>query len=576
MFDAVTLAAVADELNETILRGRVQEIVQLDALSFGFEVYANHARHYLYVTARTDDARVHLVSQKLRASGQAPSPLLLLLRKHAEGAFIDSIAPMPNERVLKIVFDHSVEGVATLVVETMGKYSNIILVDASNMVVDAVKRVPSSINRVRVTLPNHAYAPPPPQNKLGLSEITLDDLARILDANPNAPLWQTLVKSISGVSPLLAREVEHQFHVIARSREAATKQSPNQNLEIASSHDPSTSLRSAQDALLAMTLNQLTHSPWHPSVAFEEDEPASFAPYTLTQYSDTRSFDSISVAIETFYGALDSYAAAKEPLRVAIAEARDKLARKRDQLAQSLPDANEVERLKTSGEMILAYQFQIRPGKKELEVELEDGKLKIALDARLSVVENAQKYFKDYHRAKDALERVPALLAAANAEVEYAEQMLNDLELAENRADLDAAVNAAREAGLLPEAKYKRKVAPSEPRTFTSKEGFTILVGKNARQNEEITFHRANAEDLWLHARNVPGSHVVIVRAGREVPESTIQEAAKMAARFSQARDDLRVDVIVTQRKNVHRVKGGKAGMVTVRQEQIISVALSN
>ena len=571
MFDAVTLAAVADELNQKILRGRVQEIVQLDALSFGFEVYANHARHYLYVTARTDDARVHLVSQKLRASGEAPSPLLLLLRKHTEGAFIDSIAPMPNERVLKIVFDHSVEGVATLVVETMGKYSNIVLVDASNMVVDAVKRVPSSINRVRVTLPNHAYVPPPPQKKLGLSEITLDDLSRILDANPNAPLWQVLVKSIAGTSPLLAREVEHRTQVIASAEGA--KQSLKSVSEIASSQKSLlATLALAHGA--SVTLNQLAHAPWHPSVAFEDDEPASFAPYVLTQYADTRSFDSISVAIETFYGALDSYAAAKEPLHIAITEARDKLARKRDQLAQSLPDANQVERLKTSGEMILAYSYEIKPGQKMLQVELGDLRLEIPLNPQLSVVENAQKYFKDYHRAKDALERVPALLAAAHAEVEYAEQMLNDLELAENRADLDAAVNAAREAGLLPEAKQKRKVMPSEPRTFTSKDGFMIWVGKNARQNEEITFHRASAEDLWLHAHNVPGSHVVIVRAGREIPESTIQEAAKLAAQYSQARDDSRVEVIVTERRHVHRVRGGKTGMVTVRKEQIISVAV--
>ena len=182
MFDAVTLSAVVDELNAKILHGRIQEIVQLDALTFGFEIYAQHQRHYLFVTAHPDDARIHLISQKLRGAGETPSPLLLLLRKRAENAFIDSITQLPNERVLKIQLDHSVEGVSTLVIETIGKYSNIILLDADGVVIDAVKRVTPAMNRVRVTLPRHKYAPPPPQNKL--TTIAESTLAQILADHP--------------------------------------------------------------------------------------------------------------------------------------------------------------------------------------------------------------------------------------------------------------------------------------------------------------------------------------------------------------------------------------------------------
>jgi len=370
MFDATTLAAIADELNEKILRGRVQEIVPLDALTFGLEIYAQHARHYVYVTAHPDDARVHLVSQKLRGGGETPSPFLLLLRKYAEGAFVDSVAPLPNERVLKVQFDHAVEGVSTLVVETIGIYANLILVDAGGTVIDALKRVPSTINRARTILPRHAYAPPPPQSKFSPRELTPSDLVQVLAENRGAPLWQALVKSVAGVSPLLAREIEHRV--------------------------PPSSSETQRAQELWGTLRSLVCPPWQPTVAFEEGEPAAFAPYTLTQLADARPFDSISAAIEAFYGAPESYAAVKEPLRARIAEARDRLARKRDALAESLPSAEEVERLKASGEWILASAAQITPGQDALTVEREDGRLEIPLNPQLSAVENAQRYFKEY------------------------------------------------------------------------------------------------------------------------------------------------------------------------------------
>ncbi|HEX7594266.1 MAG TPA: NFACT RNA binding domain-containing protein [Anaerolineae bacterium] len=553
MFDAVALAAVADELNEKILHGRVQEIVQLDARSFSFEIYAQQARQYLFVTTRPDDARVHLVAQKMRGSGESSSSFLSLLRKYAEGAFVDSIAPLPHERVLKIQFDHAVEGVSTLVIETIGKYSNLILVDAGGSVIDALKRIPSAISRARVVLPKHPYAPPPAQNKLSPAQIDVTDLARVLaDAQRRgAPLWQTLVKSVAGVSPLFAREIAFR---VARNDNAPA--------------DP------ARAGEILATLAQLSHAPWQPSVAFEENEPAAFAPYALTHFADTRAFDSISAAIEAFYGAPDSYAAAKEPLREQIGAARDRLARKCDALAQEQTQPAEIERLKASGEMILAYASQIAAEQKILLAETAAGVLKIPLDPQLSAVENAQKYFKDYHRAKDAAARVPALLAAAKAELEYAEQMLNDLELAESRAEIDAVILAAREAGLITAAKPRAKVQASEPRAFQSRDGFTILVGKNARQNEEITFRRAKPDDLWLHARNVAGAHVVIVGAGRAVPDSTVQEAAALAAQSSQARGDPRVDIIVTPRRNVHRVRGGRTGMVSVRESRTITVIM--
>ncbi|MBI3536555.1 MAG: DUF814 domain-containing protein, partial [Chloroflexi bacterium] len=203
-----------------------------------------------------------------------------------------------------------------------------------------------------------------------------------------------------------------------------------------------------------------------------------------------------------------------------------------------------------------------------------NGKMIIRLDPKFSAVENAQKYFAEYKRLKVAAARVPALLARANADLEYAEQMLNDLELAENRAEIDAVMHAARAAGLVNQTRRVPKIPArvSAPREIKSRDGFTILIGKNARQNEDITFNHARPNDLWLHARGVAGAHVVIRGAGKEIPLSTIKEAAQLAAQNSQARNESRVDVIVTEKKNVRRVRGGKPGMVTVREERVVRV----
>jgi predicted ribosome quality control (RQC) complex YloA/Tae2 family protein len=574
MFDAITLAAVADELNEKVSRGRVQQVVQLDALSFGLEIYSQHARHYVYMTAHPEDARIHLVAEKLRGSGETPSGFLLLLRKYAEGAFVDSVATLPHERVLRIQFDHSVEGVTTLVVETIGRYSNLILVDAGGRVIDALKRIGPQVNRARVTLPKQEYSPPPPQSKLDPSTLTAPTLARALGGSRVSPLWQVLVKSIAGVSPLLAREVAFRLAVFEKS--------PNREADQVIAGP-------AQAGDVLAILAQLSRAPWEPSVGYEmgaegvgeSAEPAAFAPYRLTQYPVLRSYDSISAAIEAFYGALESYGAAKEPLREMLLSARERLTRRRDALAQSLPTEQEVEQLRTSGELVLAYASQVEPGQRILKAESAEGVVEIPLDPKLSAVENAQRYFRQYHRAKDSAARIPPLLEAAEAEVQYADQMLNDLELAENRGEIDAVIAAAREAGFLPTARPAAKPsgaakgAAGEPRVFQSRDGFTILVGRNAHQNEDVTFRRAQPEDLWLHAREAAGAHVVILKRGREIPESTIREAGQLAAYYSQARGDSRVDVIVTERRHVRRARGGRTGMVTVRNARTLSVRLA-
>ncbi|MCI0477361.1 MAG: NFACT RNA binding domain-containing protein, partial [Anaerolineales bacterium] len=286
---------------------------------------------------------------------------------------------------------------------------------------------------------------------------------------------------------------------------------------------------------------------------------------------------SMSAALKKFFGAEESYEAVKVPLRAQIESALEKLRRKRASLQRELVGAEEIENLKLKGEMILGYQYALTPGQTQLRAEVtEELTLDIALDAELSPVENANKYFDQYKRARDARSRVPERIAEVENEIAYAEQILNDLDAAETRAEIDQVIEEAREAQLLAESKMRSSGhAPrSEARQFTSPDGLQILVGRNARQNDELTFERAKPDDMWLHARGHAGSHVVILSNGADVPETTLEFAASLAAYYSQARSEGAVDVIYAPRKNVHRVRGAGAhpGLVTVRDEKVARV----
>jgi predicted ribosome quality control (RQC) complex YloA/Tae2 family protein len=257
------------------------------------------------------------------------------------------------------------------------------------------------------------------------------------------------------------------------------------------------------------------------------------------------------------------------------------LQRKVLSLQREMVPPAEIEKLKLSGEMILGYQYALAPGQTQLRAEvMQDWTLDIALDPQLSPIENANRYFDQYKRARDARARVPERIAEAENELAYAEQILNDLDTAETRVEIEQVAEEARAANLLHETKLRSsgRAPQSEPRQFVSPDGLTVLVGRNARQNDELTFQRAKAEDVWLHARGHAGSHVVILSNGEAVPETTLVFAAALAAYYSQARSESAVDVIYTPRKNVHRVRsaGAHPGLVTVKEEKVIRVAPRN
>lgn len=559
-FDALTMACVAGELRSTILGGRVQRVLLPDTLSVGLEIYAQRQRHYLLASAHAEMGRLLLASERLRRGVDKETGLLLLLRKYARGAVVVAIEQPPFERILRLEFDHPEWGCSELVVELMGRHSNVILVDAGHRVLDAVKRVGPQMSSTRPLLPGQPYTPPPPQPKLPPSDLTEYRLQQILaEQKPETQLWQALVQGLRGTSPLLAREIT--FRAVGHPR--ATVAQVQQM----------TPLLETVHQLLA----PLDDGQWQPTVVLEGEQPVVYAPYPVTHRGTPQAMPSISQAIEAYTAAVasvDPYTAARRSVQEAIAAARTRLERRRQALENSLRQAAEADRWRQWGEFVLAYAHAITPGQRELVAETGNGEpLRIPLDPEKSAVDNAQAYFVRYRKAQRAAEGGPARLEETILALRDLEQLETDLELASNRPEIDAVRAALVEARHLKAKRGKTpKTVPGKPLSLTSPDGLTILVGRNSRQNDVVTFRRAQGDDWWFHVRGVPGAHVIVRAEGQALPPDTLQQAAALAAYFSQLRDEAQVPVDYTRRRHVRRIPGGAPGLVTYTREQTIRV----
>lgn len=554
-FDALTTAAITAELNAELLDGRVQGVLLPDQSSVGLEIYARRQRCYLFASAHPQQARVHLLTDKPRRGVESAPPLLLLLRKYVCGARLVDVRQPPAERILHLAFDGS-QGRVTLVIETIGRYSNLVLVGEDGTVLDALKRVGPKINRYRVVLPNCPYVPPPPQDKLLPAEVTEYRLRQLLAQwSPETPLRRALVGGIAGLSPLAAREIAFRALGDADAPAGAAQRI--------------TPLLEAQRALFL--------EPPQPCVVRDEEdgEVVAFASYPLTHMGTWEPVEHMSAAVMAYFGEETAgYQAARAPLFEAIQAGRQRLARRRDRLAEEGAAAHDPDSLRQMGEAILAYAHQIQPGQSDLVAEWVAGEspLHVSLDPTLSPSENAQVYFQRYRKAQGMAEHIPARLRQVEAEEEYLDQLAQDLEMAEDRPEIDAVRAALVQAGYLKPKRRSFSSPSSRLLRFTSPDGFLAWVGKNALQNEEVTFRRAAPDDLWLHARGVPGAHVVIRTEGQSVPERTIEWAARLAAYYSRGRNDTRVAVDVVERRHVRHRKGGRPGQVVYRHERTLNV----
>jgi predicted ribosome quality control (RQC) complex YloA/Tae2 family protein len=683
--DAITLAAVADEWRKLLIGARIDTIIQPTEYALALQCYAPYVAHladthnvqgggganrWLYLSAHPQLARVHITALKPQKIVSEPPPFVMLLRKYLEGARIESIIQPRWERVLEIVAGYrrspeSEERVRfRLIVEIMGRLSNIIFCDENGMILGSLKRVSSEVNRYREIVAGIPYVPPPPQQRLfagqmlprleptkvtaaQLSLCAADMLTSPSEGKPSkkagdnrveqpavkpfdvsgvVPLelstpggagsdvrfssfprsvggycnqvWQLLTKYLLGWSPLMAREAVYR-----------------------TTEDAETPLVAAHEAIweeLAWNVRNLaalydTHA-WQPQMIEQKQSanpatplPIAVAPYVLEQYTQmpgvhVRQSPAINVLLDDYFAHSewrDALKGLRSPLRKVLQTQRDRCQRKAELLQQEMVTSEEAARYRLFGDLLLAHQSEISQGQKNVTLQNYFGEaadvVTVSLDPRFDAVGNAQRYFNKYHKLRRALELVPDQIAHNNVELMTIEQLLTDLVLAEDatevahvkdevraagyirgKASLDKKVQKAAKKGKGSKQAKGKPVPPGGgvPLRIQSREGFTLLVGKNSRQNEDVTFHQASAHDMWLHARGVAGAHVIIKAAGRQIPQSAIEQAASLAAYYSEARGTTSAPVDYTLQRYVRHMKNGGPGMVIYDHERTIYVSV--
>ncbi|HEU4325669.1 MAG TPA: NFACT RNA binding domain-containing protein [Roseiflexaceae bacterium] len=574
-FDALTLAAVVGELQTTLVDGRIQRVLLTSPVSLALEVYAQRRRHHLLLSAHPQYPRVQLTAERPSRGVEGAPALLLLLRKYVVGGRIVAIDQPALERVLVFSIakgplqrnpdadeppeagDWEDEDPADevrhseLIVEVMERRGNIVLVGDDNVIMESVRHVTPQMSR-RPVRPRDPYEFPPRQNKHDPRQTTPDGM-RALVEDAQGKLAAALVAAYRGLSPQVAREAI--FRCLGQLDAPVAPDLPWN--------------------ALAQELRTLWNAPPEPHMALDEEgRPVAFAPYRLTSFPRREPQPGMSAALDAFYAArevLSGHRQRRDALLAPLDEARERLERQRRQLEGELEQVKALDRLRWEGEMIYAFLHELRPGQTSLEVEGQT----IALDPARSHVENAQSRFMAYDKAKSALANVPELLRGVEARLEGLDQLRALLEMADGYEQIEEIGREAVEQGYL-RALPGRKSAKGRrlpPLRVDSRDGFTIFVGRSAGQNEQVTFKLAAPDDLWLHARNIPGAHVIIKSGGREVPDATLLEAAGLAAFFSRARNDAAVEIDIAPRKAVRRIPDAPPGLVSYRAQATVRAA---
>jgi predicted ribosome quality control (RQC) complex YloA/Tae2 family protein len=641
--DAITLAALADEWRLLLTNARMDVIIQPTAHSIALQCYApsqeqgqGGKNRWFYISAHPQLSRAHVTALKPSRIVNEPPAFVMLLRKYLEGSRIEAIEQSRWERVVEIragyrsASDPESRISYRLVIELMGRMSNIILVNDQGMILGSLKQIGSDINRFRVIEANAQYIPPPPQQRLvaglalprleptivtaaQLAQCMRDDIdvirqseqqARKKTAKKQEPkLWQLLTRNLAGVSPLLAREVVYRTtgdaeHAIDGVGEDFEELAWNMRE-------------------LAMLFDRHT---WRPQLVERLEDvgsahstllkpiPVAFAPYVLEQYTEVSGLrisesPSINVLMDEFYAGSewrDAMESVRNPLKKVLQTQLERCKRKSGLLQQELSISEDASRYRLQAELLLTYQHEIKQGQNSAVVKnyFEDDRnpidVTIPLDPRFDAVGNANRLFHKYHKLRRALALVPEQLEKNAIEQAVVEQLLADLMLADIPAEVALVKAEVQSAGYIRGAKNvgaklnmprkqsqkskggkQQKTKPVSPGGgvplhVQSRDGYTILIGKNSRQNEEVTFRQASAQDMWLHARGVPGAHVIIKAGGRDIPLRTLEQAAGLAAYYSQARENTRVPVDYTLQRYVRHMKGGGPGMVLYEREKTV------
>lgn len=574
-FDSITTTCIAQELNVLLTEGRVDKIYMPDSYDIVMNVRAKGQNRKLLLSCNASFPRVYL-TDAARENPLTPPNFCMLLRKFLSGGKILSVKQYDMERIIEFAIEVRSElgdiVVKKLVVELLGKYSNILLVHENGKIADCVRHVDDTVTSMRLVLPGLPYELPPKMEKQHPFSCDKSQFFQIVSqAAPGKPVDKVLLENILGLSPLLSREIT--YRALHRVDLTVTELTNNQIYDVA--------------AELEHFFVQVQEGKFAPVLLYDGTKPVDFAPLPITQYEALYTVQPVAQLCES----LDSFYLERERHNKMVTLSRDiaktvnnliQRCRKKMHLQeQSVHDAEKRETDKLYGDLITANIYRIAPGDRVLSAanfyETDQPEVQIKLDPTLTPSQNAQKYYARYNKLKSTAENAAEQLEKSAADLAYLESVANAIAQCESTADLREIKSELIAGGYLKnrqkQGKRKEKDTVSMPAEYTSSDGFTILVGKNNKQNDFLTLKIARGNDIWFHTKNIPGSHTVIISEGQEVPESTILEAAQIAAYHSKARASGNVPVDYTQIRNVKKPGGAKPGMVIYVKNKTLYVS---
>ncbi len=554
-FDGIVVANLVHELKEQLQNGRIAKIAQPEADELLLTIKTPAGQKRLYLSASASLPLVYLTESNKTSPMTAPN-FCMLLRKHiANGRIVDIYQPR-LERIIHFTIEHLDElgdlCRKDLIVEIMGKHSNIIFCTENGTIIDSIKHVSAQMSSVREVLPGRSYFVPDTMEKQDPLSVDFETFSQVLRAKP-MPLSKAIYTSFTGVSPVTAEAVCSIAQV-----------------------DSGLPASAFSEDILRHVYNQfdiyfsgVKEQRFSPAIYYEGKEPKEFSSLPLPQKRWERvEFDSISRVLETYYALKNTITRIRQKstdLRHILQTALERNRKKYDLQMRQLKDTESRDKFKVYGELINTYGYNLEEGAKKLEAlnYYNNEMVSIPLDPTKTAQENSQRYFEKYNKLKRTYEALSRLIQETQEEISYLESVRTSLDIAMSEDDLAEIKEELISSGLMRRKFSKKKVKiKNTPLHYVSSDGYHMYVGKNNFQNDQLTFDLAVGNDWWFHVKQAPGSHVIVKTNGEDLPDQTFEEAGRLAAYYSSMRGVEKVEIDYVEKKHVKKPKGGKPGFV--------------
>lgn len=554
-FDGVTIANVVSELKRELIGGRLVKIAQPEEDELLLTVKLPAGQRKLLISAGASLPLIYLTKTNKPGPMTAPN-FCMLLRKHLQNGRILDITQPGLERIVRMQIEHLDEmgdlRRKTLMVEIMGKHSNIIFCDENDVIIDSIKRISAAVSSLREVLPGKPYFVAGTQDKLDALTVDFDTFRQALSSRPQ-PVFKALYGCFAGISPILAQELCYEAGIDGERPVAALDDHAYQTLF----------------KVLSCLVNAVLEERFTPNIAYTAGRPVEFCALPLKMYDTTVSFDSMSELLETYYAEKETITRIRQKssdLRHIVQTALERSVRKYDLQLHQMQDTEKRDTYRVYGELLNTYGYGTEPGAKFLTAlnYYTNETVNIPLDPTLSTTENAAKYFEKYNKLKRTYEALSQLTVEVKSEIDHLESIANSLDIALREEDLTEIREELTESGYIRrKGGSSKKKTVSRPLHYISSDGFHMYVGKNNFQNDELTFKTATGNDWWFHAKKIPGSHVIVrLEGAEELPDRTFEEAARLAAYYSKGRAQEKVEIDYIQKKHVKKPAGAKPGFV--------------